>query len=174
MKETLRNQYLTKERKKWYLEDFKNLLKIDNPIWKIDSNELKEILIKINSNEYIQTLYSKEADSKKEIGDIESYLEFAYNSNIELKLFREIISYFIGKYNSNDAQFESTCNFEFKPPQENPNLKLSQYQIGLKCTDDINYFKINRIRLTINSYNPNICKEFWIDLISKLMDIKPK
>ncbi|ARV15023.1 hypothetical protein [Polaribacter sp. SA4-12] len=169
----MRNQYLTKKRKEWYLVDFNNLLNIENPTWKIDSEELKKILIKINSNEYIQTLYSKQKLSKSELHDTTSYIEFTYNSRIELKLFREILCYFIEEYNYDRNGIQSICYFEFNLPKENPNYKKNSPQIGLKCTDDNDYFKINHIKLHINSMFQKVHIDFWNDLTLKINGLKP-
>jgi hypothetical protein len=168
----MNNQYLTKKRKEYYLDDFNKLIKTDNPTWKIDSEELKEILININSNEFIQTLYSKQLGSKEEIDDDESYLEFTFAKKIELKIFRKVISYFIEFYNQDSTNFQSISFYDYSLPKDNPNYFKDSNKIGLKCTDDNNYFKINHLRITLKSSYPKIHKDFWSDLNNKLIDLK--
>lgn len=134
----MRDIYLTKKRKKRYMEDFtNNVLKFDKiKIWKLDEG-LPEILSSINSNDYIQTLYSKKDSFNKPDNQHLNYLEICYSSRVELSLFRNIIPIFfvdINKY------FESKFYYIFNLPRLNQNHLKHAEPSGLGCLDDKKYF----------------------------------
>ncbi len=165
------NQYLTEKRKKWYMKDFYSLLKVERDFWKIDNSILKEILIEINENPNIQTLYSKYSD-KNNPDDKSSYLTFAYTKKVELILFRNVIPHFIDFYNLKSSSNKSICNYDFFAPKENLNFDINSPKFGIKCTDDKNYFRINHIRLNLESYSSQTHKDFWDELKLKFSDLK--
>ena len=168
----MNNQYLTTSRKEWYMNDFRNLLKINKEFWRIDNDELKNILSNINANEHIQTLYSKFINLK-DLSDNSSYLVFGFSSEVELILFRNTIPFFIDNYNVDSSNCQSICTYEFFMPKENENYFENSAELGMKCTDDKNYFKLNHIRLNLQSGNRKSHTAFWNDLNSKLTDLKP-
>ena len=163
--------YLTKESKEWYMEDFQNILKIERNFWKIDNDELKNNLIKINRNENVQSLYSKFKDETK-LTDNLSYLEFCYTENIELKIFRKIIPYFITEYNGEFDYYHSTCDYDFSHPKTNKNFDQNSPSHGMKCIDSKDYFRINHIRLNLITEKTDLHKDFWNDLTTKLFELK--
>jgi ribosomal protein L33 len=163
--------YLTEELKKWYMDDFQNLLKIDKEFWEIDNADLKSILIKINQNESIQTIYSKYKNNSNFIDKL-SYLKFCYTENIELKLFREIIPFFITKYNGEFEYSPSVCDYDFFLPKTNANFNENSSIHGMNCIDSNDYFKVNHISLNLETEKIDLHKEFWDDLTTKLYELK--
>lgn len=166
----MNNQYLTEYKKKIYMEDFKNLLLTDREFWKIDNDELKKILIHINTNPNIQTLYSKYTSSSKPT-ETSSYLTFAYSKKVELKIFRELIPFFMNNYNSNSTKYMSSCNYDFSLPKINLNFENKSEKFGIGCTDDINYFKINNIKINLESEFSKVHNDFWNDLKIKFNEL---
>ena len=165
------NIYLTKIRKQKYLQDFANNVlpfnRID--IWKLDKG-LESILIKINENDHIQSLYSKkDAFNKPEIRH-ESYIEFCYSSDVELILFRDIIPKMIFDFNKD---FESKLYYDFYWPRQNSNFSKDIEPLGLGCVDDETYFFINTIRITLESDHKQIHQCFWKRIEETLSSIKP-
>ncbi|ESU26568.1 hypothetical protein FLJC2902T_25400 [Flavobacterium limnosediminis JC2902] len=157
-------KYLDENLKKYYINDFNNLLKLEKYFWEIDNQTLKNVLCSINMNNSIQTLYSKYSNSQK---DKCSYITFCFTKNIELKLFREIIPYFIENYNFSD----NSCFYEFNFPKLNPNYEDNSIKFGIMCTDDIDYFNINHITITLESYNRKVHEDFWNDIKNKFVEI---
>jgi len=145
--------YLNPELKKWYLEDFERLLNLDDDYWNIDSIFLQDILVKINENNNIQTLYSKLDEQD------ESYLFFTYSSDVELKLFRFIIPQLLS--------VNPGLSYEYLPPRINLNTGLNN-GVELACVTDINYFNVHQIRLGLVSKIPIDHKKFW-NLIKNLL-----
>jgi hypothetical protein len=83
----MKSIYLNSRLKKKYMDDFMNrVLPFDGTeAWKLDRG-LADILVSINKNSNIQTIYSKK-DSFISPGFLhESYLEFCYTPEIELKV----------------------------------------------------------------------------------------
>ena len=167
----MNNIYLTKERKKWYMEDFQNVLKIEKELWQIDNVDLKNNLIKINQNRNIQSMYSKFIDVSK-LTDKLSYLKFCYTKKIELKILRQVIPFFITKYNGEFDYFSSICDYDFFLPKINENFNENSSIHGMKCIDSKEYFKINHISLNLNTEKLDLHKEFWNDLTTKLYELK--
>jgi hypothetical protein len=157
--------YLSENLKKKYMTDFNNnVLKYEKEFWKIDNGLLK-ILIQINKNPYIQTLYSKKYDTKNLDSFPTSYLQICYESEIVLKIFKnKILPNFMAKYNVEDSKFICT----FLPPEDNPCYEDNQERFGLACIDDKDYYRIHSIRMNLESYYGNIHNSFWEDLYNKL------
>lgn len=166
----MNNQYLTKNRKETYMKDFNNLILLKKDFWEIDNLELKQILIDINKNPEVQTLYSKYSNSSNP-NDTLSYLTFTYSKKIELKIFRNLIPFFINYYNLSSSRLVSTCDYDFYIPQNNKNFAPNSQKLGIKCTDDINYFKINHIKINLKSENTKNHINFWNDLRVKFDDL---
>ncbi len=167
----MRNSYLNKIRKKSYMKDFNNLLELELDFWELDSPELKEILRNINTNDFIQTLYSQSMPQGNP-GKKTSYLTFAYNASVELEVFRNIIPHFIQNYNYNSGSKYAVCWYNFSLPKENENYNKGSKKLGLASTDNKNYFMINHIHLNLECENFQIHTEFWNDLNLKLSTIK--
>lgn len=148
--------YLNLKTKTYYQEDFRKLLDEKDSFWKIDSAFLKSILISINRNQKLQTLYSKH-DPKEE-----SYLFIAYSKDIELDLFRYRIPQILA------------CNkfidYEYVAPRINLNREINN-GISIGCVRDEDYFNIHHIRLGLTSSNPEEHAVFW-SLLERQLDFK--
>lgn len=154
----MKSIYLNAPLKQKYMDDFINhVLPFAGPeAWKLD-NGLGEILLSINGNSNIQSIYSKK-DSFVSPGFLhESYLEFCYTSEVELKLFREVIPSFNYDFNK---EFNSLFYYQFSYPRENPNME-EHGGLGLGCTDDRDYFKVNTVRLSLESPIRLNHENFW-------------
>jgi hypothetical protein len=162
----MQNIYLDKAKKKYYMDDFNALLNLTIEFWKLD-NGLKDILIKINTNENIQTLYSKR-HGLNDFFDDDSYLMFSYYEEVELQLFRFILPDLILRYNNRP---KSTLYYVFSFPNVNSNFADSTNNLGLGCTDDKNYFFINHLSIYLKSSVLDIHNEFWIELEDKLSNL---
>jgi len=155
--------YLDKEKKIKYMDYFQTLLNCKLEFWQLD-NGLQDILIQINANEYVQTLYSKRHGINDSVSE-ESYLEFCYYKEVELQLFRFVLPYFISKYNSRP---DTILYYDFFLPKENYNCVYNNNDLGLGCTDDKDYFLINHLAVYLESPDLEIHNEFWNDLKEKL------
>lgn len=163
------NKYLTPKRKEYYLIDFEeNVLKYTGNTWGID-NGIRNILIEINKNSNVQTLYSKKCQFIPTNLNFESYLMISYSKNIELNLFRDTIQSFDFYFGDNiDCKFTHL----FLGPKTNSNCLIDGHTIlGLGCTDNKDYFDINTIRFKIDSMIPNYHDDFWNKLCDKLSKI---
>jgi len=96
--------YLDKAKKKNYMDYFHALLNCKLEFWQLDFG-LQDILIHINANEYVQTLYSRKYGLNGFNGD-DSYLKFCYSQEIELQIFRFILPDLISSYN---CRPDSSC-----------------------------------------------------------------
>ena len=161
-------KYLDPKLKERYMIDFKKLLSITKPTWKLDPG-LRDIFIKINSNEHIHTLYSKKHDINDLYKD-DSYLKFCYSKEVEKNLFRSLLPELILNYNSLS---DTILYYEFYYPKKNPNYRESDNEIGLGCTDDKDYFCINHLGVYLKSSNMDTHNEFWEDLERNLCNLKP-
>jgi hypothetical protein len=164
----MKSIYLDDRLKKKYMDDFiSRVIPFDgSEAWKLDYG-LADILLSVNKNSNIQSLYSKN-DSFANPGFLhESYLEFCYTPEVELKLFREVIPAFNYDFNK---EFNSLFYYQFSYRRENPNLKEKGLS-GLGCVDDENYFMVNTIRLSLESPIKLNHENFWKragDSLSKL------
>lgn len=163
--------YLSGMLKNKYMHDFtNNVLHLEKPeAWKLDKG-LAEILISINKNPHVQTLYSRK-DAFARVDFIhESYLEICYSKLIELKLFRDIIPSFNYDFIKDSR---SVFYYQFYYPRINPNYSVISIPTGLGCIDDENYFMINTIRLTLESPIKFIHEKFWIRIRETLSELNP-
>jgi hypothetical protein len=141
--------FLNSKNKKSYLKDFQKLLKEDSGFWSLDSDLLINALIEINKNKNIQSLYSKHDKCD------ESYLFFAYSKEKEEFLFKYILPSILNRFNS-----EYKCFYEFLAPRDNLNQGVNHpIDIGAVC--DPLYFKINHIRLSLESDSEQAHELFW-------------
>jgi hypothetical protein len=161
--------YLTEQLKSYYMNDFNELSKLDAEFWSIN-NELKNILININHNESIQTLYSKIPDFSKPSLCSESYLEIAYVKEIELQLFRTIIPQFLILFNTDEYQ---KFSYSFFFPRSNANhTGNNRFNIG--CITNKNYFNINTIKFELVADENSIHNNFWKKLEMNLSVLNNK
>lgn len=167
----MKNIYLTKRSKKKYMSDFlNNVLKYKGmESWRLDPG-LDDILGSVNRNPHIQSLYSRK-DSFSEHGYLhESFLEFCYSRTVELKLLREVIPSFSYDF---IREFKSNFYYQFSYPRMNPNFVHGASIFGMGCIDDPDYFRINTIRLTLESPIRSIHQRFWTRLEASLSGIEP-
>ncbi|MEY3498420.1 MAG: hypothetical protein RL308_89 [Bacteroidota bacterium] len=161
--------HLFPELKDYYMKDFtENVLTYDSEFWELDEG-LKEILIKINVNENVQTLYSKRYSSGKHMNEHESYLMFTYSSNVEQKLFKELIPEITTKYSCGIGYDNTTCFYTFTYPEKESNNNASN--INLACIKDGNYFNVNHIKMYLQSYSLEKHDEFWDDITRMLVSL---
>jgi hypothetical protein len=163
--------YLTKEIKARYMIDFMNVLSFDRiELWKLDAG-LSGILSEINRNEFIQTLYSKKCPLKNPEDGCLSYLEFCYSEKVELRLFRKLIP---SMFYDLDKLEWTKFYYDFNEPRDNPNYYPERKEnAGLGCLDDENYFRINTIRFSLESYLIEAHQIFWDIIKKKLSTVKP-
>jgi hypothetical protein len=162
------NIYLDKEKKVIFMNDFKKLLDFEMPFWKLDDG-VKNILMNINANEYIYTLYSKRLNLNQPNEDL-SYIKFCYYQDIELHLFRTVVPDLILTYN---IRPESMLYYDFLYPRANENCTIGSSNLGLMCTDDKDYFFINHLAIYLKSPDLEIHDKFWNDIEDKLSNLNP-
>ena len=170
----MKNNYLTKERKQYYLDEFNaNILPSTHKYWKLDDG-IKDIILNINKNENIQTLLSKRTPNKRIIKNVYvddgiSYLHFAYTEKVKICLLTEIQSFFISSYNNEKCN----CLYEYKKPKLlEPFESVSKADSKFKCITDKNYTNINSILIYLFSNNIETHNLFWLDLEKILSNIK--
>lgn len=163
------DRYLNIRRKRIYMNDFRILLKCEIDFWRLDQG-LKDILTNINSNEYIQTIYSKRHNLNN-FTDQVSYLKFCYYKEVELYLFRFILPDFVYTYNCKPNTF---LYYAFSLPSKNDNFIGHSNKLGLGCTDNKDYLNINHLVIYMDSPDLDTHNTFWNDLEAKLTYLKPK
>ena len=141
--------FLNSKNKKSYLIDFQKLLKEDSGFWSLDSDLLIRALMQINKNKNVQSLYSKHDKTG------ESYLFFAYSKDREEFLFKYILPSILNRFNA-----ENKCFYEFLGPRDNLNIDVNS-KIVLGAVRDPLYFKINHIRLSLESESEQVHEMFW-------------
>jgi hypothetical protein len=163
--------YLSNNLKKKYMHDFlENVLHYNKDnIWKLDAG-LDEILISVNRNPNIQSLYSRKDSFSQADFLHESYIELCYSRYLELLLFREVIPSFNYDF-IKDSQ--SLFYYQFNYPRQNPNYSPGSETAGMGCIDDENYFQINTIRLILESPIKSIHEKFWIRVRNSLSVLTP-
>lgn len=164
----MRDIYLDKAKKKNYMDYFRVLLNCKLEFWQLDFG-LQDILIQINANEYVQTLYSKK-HGLNDLYDEDSYLKFCYYKEVELQLFRFILPDLILSYN---CRPDTALYYDFSFPKVNDNCMDDANKLGLGCTDDKDYFSINHLAIYLKSPDLEIHNKFWKDLEDKLSNLKP-
>jgi|CXWL01.1.fsa_nt_gi hypothetical protein len=150
-------QYLTKELKKYYMSDFENLLSFKgSDFWDIDDG-LENILRQINSNNDVQTLYSKRYKPNPDYltTQTDSYLEIAFTKEFESEL--------ISRLTNLKASF--TC--------KNASLSISEGNTGenvnatteskllLGCKTNPDYFRIKHVKIELDSARLECHDIFW-------------
>jgi len=169
LKKTLiQDIYLDKAKKKNYMDYFRALLNCKLEFWQLDLG-LQDILIQINANECLQTLYSKK-HGLNDLYDEDSYLKFCYYKEVELQLFRFILPDLISSYN---CRPDTALYYDFSFPKVNENCMEDANKLGLGCTDDKDYFYINHLAIYLKSPDLEIHNNFWKDLEVKLSNLKP-
>ncbi len=152
--------YLTPELKAYYMDDFNNNdLKEIDPFWKLDDG-IKDYLISINNNPNIQTLFSKKKQFYKPSSENDCYIEFCYSQKIEQHIFKTLIPELNKTYNY-DGDERLYYIFEF--PKEN--IVYSEKTASrLGCKNNKDFFRVNHIKLTFESWNTKRHDEFWEEI----------
>lgn len=150
------------------MKDFCNLLNCKMEFWMLDE-KLKDVLVNINTNEYIQTLYSKRYNLNNFNGN-ESYLKFCYYKKLELQLFRFVLPDLVVSFN---LKPDTILIYDFSFPNENLNYTENSDNLGLGCTDDKDYFNINHISIFLKSPDLDVHNDFWKEIETKLTNLKP-
>jgi hypothetical protein len=157
--------YLDEDKKSYYMLDFKNLLAYNgSDFWDID-NDLSNLLININQNKNLQTLYSKRFEIKNDSFGVtrKSYLKVAYTKAIEEKLYNSLLK--IQETFGDEAILEAQL-----PEKENSNTSGVK-TFGIACIDDIEYFNIHVFKIELESYEIASHEEFWKLLENKLSNL---
>lgn len=158
------NAFLTKEKKEYYMRDFQKVLTYKGiDFWDLDEG-ISDILIKINNNPNLQTLYSKKFElNKGSTGFRKSYLQICYLCHLKDKLLTALKE--IQQLLQDEVKIfdEPSCH-------ENTN-KTSESTLGLGCFDDKEYFNICSYKIILQSYNINSHNTFWNLLELKLQNL---
>lgn len=164
----MKDIFLNQELKKYYMDDFiKNVLTCTHEFWEI-SEGLRDILIALNENSKIQSLYSHKP--KFDGWDMKSsYIDIAFTQDIELTIFRDIIPYFQTCYNKDS---DNRFNYFYSYPKIKDNVKEKKDTNNLASLIDKDYWKINRIRFEMNTNSKDIDDNFWRDVQTKLSELK--
>jgi hypothetical protein len=144
--------FLTPKLKAYYMQDFNdNVLSCTDDFWKIDDN-LRELLININKNQNVQTLYSRRRNSTQDTNEV-SFLWVLHSKTANQKTMLAL----------RNELFEKIHSFRggFKPV--NINLDMG---VKMNCMNDKNYFKNGALMLTMSSKDINQHNLFW-DILEK-------
>lgn len=170
---TIPSIFLTEESKKEYMKDFnQNVLTCDDEFWDLDEG-LKELLIEINKNPNIQTLYSKRYNRAKTTFDYKSYIRFTYTEEVEEKLLKHIIPTWLMMYSNFRSSSNDTCIYRFDEPHENTNARDgAPSKFNLACLNNNQYFNVNTIDIQMNSYDFKCHDRFWNDVTEALKSLE--
>lgn len=160
-------KFLTPELKNSYMRDFnENVLTCTHSQWKLDEG-VKDILIEINKNSNIQTLYSKRNQGAPSRGthpkklfkasNWVSYLVLTISEQIPLNDFLPFEKHCIKKYGN---KFILIASRQAEPISDDL-IKLPVY---MSCTKNKEHWNICNIWISIDSKNVNDHNEFWSDI----------
>ncbi len=161
----MKEVYLSKETKEYYYNDFiENVIPETNPSWKL-SEYLKPILYELNSCERIQPLYSQFPDARRPSSEQISYLRVAYFEELELPLFRDVLSFFTILYKDS---YSSKFYFTFHDSDVEEPFHAGDPKIKMGCFSNPDFFKINYIMFWFKSEEQEKHREFWEKLRNRL------
>lgn len=162
----MKYDFLTAEKKVYYMNDFNNnVIPCNDKFWEI-SPSLKSILIKINENPKIQSLYSHRKDFTDSLSD-DSSLTITYTKDLHTKLNDSILPEIKDQFNKDGQELVSTF---FRGPIEKKPAMASE-GCKLASRTDPNYWKINHLRIDIKTNDQSIDDEFWTTLQNTLFEI---
>jgi hypothetical protein len=145
--------YLTTELKAYYMQDFnKNVLNCQDDFWKLDDN-LRDLFIKINKNQNVQTLYSRRMNTTTDPNKV-SMLWILYSAKTSIKTFKA----FKKEITKSVPSFRGGYNYHLHTDFDN--------KVKMGCMNDKKYFKHGALMLTMKSQDLNEHKLFW-DIIEK-------
>jgi hypothetical protein len=139
--------YLTPELKKYYMQDFNdNVLTCTDDFWKLDDN-LRDLLIKINKSQNVQTLYSRRMNSTQDPNKV-SMLYVLYSVKTPIKTFKAFKKE-IQKVPSFRGGYVHKLNVEM------------DMSINMGCMNDKKYFNKGALMLTMMSEDLKEHELFW-------------
>jgi hypothetical protein len=160
--------YLTETLKNYYNSD---LLSLTNDktlgLYNLDDG-LDKVLKSINLNPEIQSIYSKWYRQNPDVWDLntKSYLILVYTEKIE-KLLISVLTSLKDQFSTENSE----CNYYLSEPGENPNFSPdSKFKIG--CLINPDYFRINHVKIEIDSGEDSLHDIFWESLGNKLSNLK--
>ncbi len=171
----MNNIFLNPDLKVKYMEDFVNkVLLCNDEFWDLDEN-LREVLSQINSNPNLQTLYSRKATPPKERGmmfsQTDSYLKLTFVKEFELKILRDVIPECISIFT--DKSHESFCTYQYYYPDDNANYREDKIgRLDLGCLNDKDHFRVNHVRIELDTSNLADHDKFWQFLNQRLSNLK--
>ncbi len=141
---------LTPELKQYYMQDFNdNVLTCTDNFWKID-DRLKDLLIKINKNKNVQTLYSRRRNDANDT-NVGSFLWI----HIAPSVSDDKVNKFIRECKANIAMF--AINYcEYKHLVQNLDMSVK-----MNCINDKQYYKNGAIIIEMISPEQVDHDKFW-------------
>jgi len=156
--------YLTSELKAYYQADFQAVLNFEGTdYWKLDTG-LASSLTSINSQQGIQTLYSR-FHSKIGIEESISYLRLAYHQDWKSAV-QQICIQLIQELDGREAE----VIVEESVPMPNKVFEGEEAPIG--CLNNPDYFAVAHYYIAIRSDRLEYHKRFWTLLEERLTTIK--
>ncbi|TNE78775.1 MAG: hypothetical protein EP332_13450 [Bacteroidetes bacterium] len=158
--------YLSPELKAYYMADFDYLLKEERDLyWQLDAG-IQEVLVAINENPGLQSLYSKLFQADKD-GFIEpiSYLRLAFIPELEKKVqnvYIELIQALDGR--------EAQVTISLEDGMENRIFKADS---PMGCKNNPEYFRIKHFYIELRSDQEEWHRQFWDLLDEKLAALMP-
>ena len=149
------------------MDDFnENVLTCTDIFWALTA-DIKPILININHNNCIQTLYSHKENCTDFLAK-PSYLVIAFSKDVELIILRKIIPYFLARFNTDT---KSNFNYHYNYPKLTNDDKIKDGNSDLAARIDKEYFNINNIRFELTSNQKEIHDKFWEEIETKLKEL---
>jgi hypothetical protein len=145
--------YLTPQLKEYYQKDFtENVLPCTDVNWKLHP-KLIDLLVQINKNDNIQTIYSKKSEVKYE----PSYLYVSANKVGEKQLFELGVKL--------TEQIKDTCFMVMSPNDK----KYGDSEIVMGCNTNDQYFNVKVFAFQIYTKKLKNHKLFWKFLYDNLI-----
>lgn len=142
----MKQGYLTKEKKEYYLQELEKCKNCGDEDWDLDEG-IEPILTKLNSNPNICTLLSCKWDGKKKISQETSYIFLAFTPEFETKLFKytKLFTEILGSHVNKDVTGFSVGVVPFDDNtktnnkfEENKNLQNLDVVVNQKDYTNIN------------------------------------
>lgn len=145
-------KFLTKALKEKYMEDFNtNVLTSTDDYWAID-NGIREILIEINKNAKVQTIYSKNNSNFDGVSYLMLSIDRSYLNKIK-KLEKKL------------TQKSKNYKFAVNEPSQFENDVTEK----MGCNDDKDYFNVSVFSFFCMSHDLNEHTYFWKFLLENLV-----
>jgi hypothetical protein len=157
------SEFLTSEKKLYYLTELDKCKKCLHPDWDLDDN-LVHILDEINSNQNVQTMFSKRSSNLKNSN--ESYLQLTCTEDIA-EAFKNLTT----DISENLKQFKKTCSLDIKfqsaiQPDIMNKLITNAHLKKLDAVANVKkYTSINRLFIRFYSNNITEHEYFWEQML---------